>query len=91
MYFVQSTPFAHSLSDNRHRNRRHLRLTICVVLELAQPAPDVLKGNLFGDVVDQQGAYGTAVVGVGDCPVPLLPQKANVTHGTNTKSNRSKH
>ena len=43
-----------------------------VVAELLEPALDVLEGGVLGDVVDEEGADGAAVVGRGDGAVALL-------------------
>ncbi|TPX50230.1 hypothetical protein SeMB42_g02323 [Synchytrium endobioticum] len=43
-----------------------------MVTQLLEPAVDVLVRDVFGDVVDEQGADGAAIVGGGDGAVPLL-------------------
>ena len=47
---------------------------VCVgmVAELFQPARDILVCLVLGDVVDEECADGTTVVGTGDCAVALL-------------------
>lgn len=44
-----------------------------VVAELLEPALDVLERGVLGDVVNEEGADGAAVVGRGDGAVALLP------------------
>jgi hypothetical protein len=45
---------------------------VSVVAKLLQPARDVGVCRLLGNVVDEQSADSTAVVGRGNCTVPLL-------------------
>lgn len=43
-----------------------------MIPQLLQPAGDVFKGEVLGDVVDEKGPDGTAIVGRRDGPVALL-------------------
>ena len=45
---------------------------VCVVSQLLQPAGDVFKGEVLGDVIDEEGPDSTAVVGRRNGPVALL-------------------
>ena len=53
-------------------NKHNDNVTVGMVPELLEPSGDVLVRLVLADVVDQQGADGTTVVGRSDGTVTLL-------------------
>lgn len=53
-----------------HQHNDDIR--VGVVLELFEPALDVFESTLLRDVIDEQGANGTAIVGRCDGAIALL-------------------
>lgn len=57
-----------ALVSNEHDDN----VGVSMVSQLLQPPSDVVISLVFADVVDEQGAHGTTVVGRGDRTVSLL-------------------
>jgi hypothetical protein len=56
------------LVSNKHDDN----VLVGVIPQLLEPSRDVLIGPVLGDIVHEQSAYGSSVVGRGDCSVSLL-------------------
>lgn len=56
------------VADEHYHNIR-----VSMISQLAQPSLDILIGKMLGDVIDEQCAHRTAIIGAGDRAIPLLP------------------
>ena len=43
-----------------------------MISELSQPPLNILVGQMFGDIIDQESSHSSSVVSTGDGSVPLL-------------------